>query len=253
MNMERIKCVVAYDGNGFAGYQAQPKERTVQGVIEKVLEGMHRAHVRVHASGRTDATVHAVGQVLHFDTTVEMTADRWKYALNAQLPEDIWIVDIEKVDPSFHARYNAIKKEYRYKVWNSREKNIFGRNYHYHYPYLVSVEAMREAASYLIGTHDFTAFCSAKSDKEDKVRTIYEINILQKNEEIIFEFVGNGFLYNMVRIMMGTLLDIGQGRYKPAEVLVILERKDRSLARRTVPGYGLYLWEVTYNSAGKDN
>lgn len=245
--MKRIKCIVSYDGTGFSGYQIQPGKRTVQQEIESVLKRMHKGkEIRIHASGRTDAAVHAQGQVIHFDTSLEIAGERWVAALNTQLPDDIAVHHAEEVSPVFHARYDVISKEYRYRVMLGRGKNVFLRNYAYHYPYQIDIEAVRAAARHFKGTHDFTSFCSAKTEIEDKVRTIYELDVLQDGEELIFRFVGNGFLYNMVRIIVGTLLDVGQGKLHGEDIPNILKKMDRRLAGKTAPGHGLYLWQVNY-------
>lgn len=244
--MERIKCVVAYDGTNFAGYQVQPNERTVQGEIEKVLKRIHKEDIIIHSSGRTDAAVHAKGQVFHFDTPLFIPVEKWQLALNTQLPDDIYIESLEKVSTDFHARYSAEKKEYRYKISLKKERNVFWRNYLYHYPYKIDINKMEEAARYFIGTHDFTLFCSAKSNKEIKVRTIYDIQINQQEQELEIAFIGNGFLYNMVRILVGVLLEVGQGRIAPQEIEKVLKKQHKRLRAKTAPGHGLYLWEVTY-------
>jgi tRNA pseudouridine38-40 synthase len=247
--MERIKCTISYDGKHFYGYQVQQEKRTVQRELEEVLRKIHKGeHIRVHASGRTDATVHAKGQVIHFDTPLSIAEERWKAALNTMLPEDIAVKQVEKVSQAFHARFDAVSKEYRYRVLLSEDKDVFLRDYAYRYPYTLDLQAIQKAIPYLMGTHDFTSFCSAKTEVEDKVRTIYEIDLLQEKDELVFRFVGDGFLYNMVRIMVGTLLDVGRKKIQPEEIPVILRRKDRRLAGKTAPGHGLYLWQVNYNN-----
>ncbi|UOY91510.1 tRNA pseudouridine(38-40) synthase TruA [Ectobacillus sp. JY-23] len=246
--MERIKCTISYDGTNFSGYQMQQKDRTVQFEIERALRKIHKDDIRTHASGRTDAGVHAYGQVLHFDSPLTIPALGWVAALNSALPEDIAVRRVEKVHSSFHARYDVVSKEYRYKVLLNDRDNVFARNYMYRYPYHINVGTIETAAKHFLGTHDFTSFCSAKSDKENKVRTIHEIEIQRSGDELLFRFVGNGFLYNMVRIMVGTLLDVGQGRRAPADIPVILEQRDRRYASKTAPGHGLYLWQVNYNN-----
>ncbi len=244
--MERIKCTVSYDGTNFAGYQVQPDKRTVQSVIEGVLKKMHKAETRISASGRTDAFVHGKGQVFHFDTPLHITGEQWKKALNTQLPADIYIVEVEKVSGDFHARFDVQKKEYRYRISTKKDRDVFKRNYLYHYPYELDIEKMKEASSCFIGTHDFTLFCSARSDVENKVRTIYDIHIEKQEEEIEISFVGNGFLYNMVRILVGVILEAGQGRVHSEEIKAVLERQHKRLGTKTAPGQGLYLWKVYY-------
>ena len=240
--MQRYKCIVAYDGTGFAGYQVQPGKRTIQLEIEQALSKIHKGEtIRIAASGRTDAGVHARGQVIHFDSALRIPPERWKKALNAMLPGDIAIVDVSPVDVDFHARFKSIRKEYRYRISLSEERDPFLRHYAYHYPYSLNIDAMKKAAQYLVGTHDFTSFCSAKTEVVDKVRTVEEIIFNTKDDELVIQFIGNGFLYNMVRIMTGTLLEVGSGRLNPAEMERILAARDRVQAGKTAPGHGLYL------------
>ncbi|BDG34231.1 tRNA pseudouridine(38-40) synthase TruA [Saccharococcus caldoxylosilyticus] len=246
---KRIKCTLSYDGTHFSGYQIQPGKRTVQGELERVLEQMHKGKaIRATASGRTDAGVHAYGQVIHFDTFLSLSADQWKKALNAQLPDDIVIKDVQEADPSFHARFSAKAKEYRYKVRIAQERDVFLRNYCYHYPYPLDMEAMRRALRLMEGTHDFTSFCSAKTDIDDRIRTIYQADMAVDQEMLEFRLIGNGFLYNMVRIIVGTILEVGQGKRSADSISTILEAKDRRYAGPTAPPQGLYLWKVYYDN-----
>ena len=245
--MIRYKCTIAYDGTHFAGYQIQPEKRTVQSEVEKVLMTMHKGkEVRVAASGRTDAGVHAKGQVIHFDSPLELPSERWIKALGTMLPDDIAIVNVERVSPDFHARYNAIRKEYRYCISLAETRDPFARHYAYHYPYKLDLSLMKSAVEFLIGTHDFTSFCSAKTEVIDKVRTIEAIEFLKEEHQLVIRFVGDGFLYNMVRILVGTLLDVGIGKRCPEDMKEILKALDRTKAGRTAPGHGLYLWKVEY-------
>jgi tRNA pseudouridine38-40 synthase len=245
--MQRYKCTISYDGTFFSGYQIQPGKRTVQSEIEGALLKIHKGMpVKITASGRTDAGVHAKGQVIHFNSHLAIPQEKWVYALHSLLPEDIAIVRVEKVDSKFHARFDTTGKEYRYIVNLSAERNPFTRHYVYQYAYPLNIDSMKKAATHLVGTHDFTSFCSAKTEIEDRVRTIFDIEILKNGDQIIFHFIGNGFLYNMVRILVGTLLEIGNGQKNPEDIMEILERKDRTLAGKTAPAHGLYLWEVHY-------
>lgn len=245
--MQRYKCIISYDGTNFSGYQIQPNKRTVQSVFEAVLAKLHKGtEVKVHASGRTDAGVHAKGQVIHFDSPLSIPSDRWPVALNSLLPEDLSVLSVEKAEEDFHARFAAAGKEYRYFLHLSRTRDPFLRNYAYHYIYPLNIEAMKEASSYLIGTHDFTSFCSARSEVEDKVRTIKEIHFSKENDLLTLQFTGNGFLYNMVRILTGTLLEVGSGSRQPGDMAELLLKKDRALAGKTAPAHGLYLWQVFY-------
>lgn len=247
--MKRFKCIISYDGTHFAGYQIQPNKRTVQGELERVLANMHKGEIiRVTASGRTDAGVHAYGQVIHFDSPLHLPADRWKKALNAMLPEDMAIREVQEVDASFHARFSAVAKEYRYKIRTAVERDVFSRHYAYHFPYPLDYDAIKQALQLVKGTHDFTSFCSAKTEIEDRVRTIYEANLLLTHDGFEFQWIGDGFLYNMVRILVGTMLEIGQGKRNWDCIPSILEEKDRRLAGKTAPPHGLYLWNVAYDN-----
>ncbi|MED3647938.1 tRNA pseudouridine(38-40) synthase TruA [Halalkalibacterium halodurans] len=252
--MKRIGLKVAYDGTDFAGYQIQPNERTVQGELESVLKNIHKGmSIRVTASGRTDTGVHARGQIVHFDTSLSFPVDRWPIALNSQLPADIRVLEAADVPADFHARYSAKTKEYRYRVLTSAQADVFRRNYTYHVRYPLDVEAMQRAAVQLLGTHDFSSFCTAKAEVEDKVRTIEDVALWREGDELIFSIRGNGFLYNMVRIIVGTLLEIGAGKRSAEEVAKILAARSREAAGKTAPGHGLILWSVEYDEwqAGK--
>lgn len=245
--MTRYKCVISYDGSGFYGYQVQPNKRTVQSELEAVLAKMHKGkHVKVYGSGRTDAGVHAMGQVIHFDSPLSIPEEKWPVALNSLLPDDMAIKSVKQVSPSFHARFDAQGKEYRYFLHLSATRDPFKRNFAYQYPFNIDIRRMQEASVYLLGTHDFTSFCSAKTEIEDKIRTIHELEITAEDELVTFRFVGTGFLYNMVRILVGTLLMVGTGELNPADVESILAKKDRRCAGKTAPAQGLYLWKVFY-------
>jgi tRNA pseudouridine38-40 synthase len=245
--MQRYKCIISYDGTGFSGYQVQPNKRTVQRELERVFAKIHKGQeVRVSASGRTDAGVHAKGQVIHFDSPLHIPEDKWGLALNSLLPEDISVLSVEKANERFHARFDASGKEYRYFLFLSSKRNPFQRNYAYQYPYNLNLDSMQEASRLLLGTHDFSSFCSAKTEVEDKIRTIESIELDMDAEFLTFRFIGNGFLYNMVRILVGTLLEVGSEERKPTDILEILEKKDRRFAGKTAPAHGLYLWKVMY-------
>jgi tRNA pseudouridine38-40 synthase len=245
--MARMKVTVAYDGTEFAGYQIQPSGRTVQGIIQSVLQKMHKGEpISIAASGRTDAGVHAVGQVFHFDSDLSIHPDAWCKALNAMLPNDILIRKVEEVSASFHSRFSAVSKEYHYKLLTSKQADVFKRNHMFHYSYALNVEDIKRAALFFLGTYDFTSFSSARSEVADKVRTIYALDIVEEGEQLIFQIKGSGFLYNMVRIIVGTLLEVGSGKRKPEDIQLILVGKDRSLAGKTAPAHGLYLHQVNY-------
>ena len=243
---KNIKCEIAYDGTLFHGYQIQPSMRTVQGELQKALYKVTKKNIQVIASGRTDAGVHARKQVCNFNNESDLTDNKWAIALNSILPEDIRVLNSIEVEENFHARYDVRKKVYRYYIYTGKIKDVFRRNYTWHYPYPLDLEQMVKASSYFLGEHDFTSFSSVKTDIEDKIRTIYESTISIESNEIIFQVAGNGFLYNMVRILMGTLIDVGKGKIKAEDIENIIKDKDRGLAGNTAPANGLILWDVFY-------
>ncbi|QGH32749.1 tRNA pseudouridine(38-40) synthase TruA [Gracilibacillus salitolerans] len=245
----RLKAIIRYDGTFFSGYQVQPNGRTVQGVMEKVLMKMHKGnHVRVTASGRTDQGVHAVGQVIHFDTELEIPPENWLRALNTMLPDDVEVISITDVPENFHARYDVSEKEYRYYILNAKEKDLFRRHYTHFVKEKLDLGAMSEASQHFLGSHDFSSFCAANSKvKGDKVREITDIAVDQDGENMIVRVKGTGFLYNMVRIIVGTMIEIGLGKRESEEITEIIAAQDRSKAGKTAPPQGLYLWEVNYN------
>lgn len=246
--MRRLKAIISYDGTNFAGYQVQPGERTVQLELEKVLSIMHKGEpVKVTASGRTDARVHATGQTIHFDTRLMIPCEKYMKALNVQLPRDIRVLSVEEVPDDFHARYSVSGKRYRY-IWSCEPiQSPFRRHY--------TVEtngtkpdigAMQEAAQSIIGTHDFSCFCAANTSVVDKVRTVTKIELIWHGEELHMTIEGNGFLYNMVRIIAGTLWEVGTGKREAESLAKIIESKDRNKAGKTAPAHGLYLEKVYY-------
>ncbi|MFD1393531.1 tRNA pseudouridine(38-40) synthase TruA [Lacticaseibacillus jixianensis] len=247
--MTHFKLTLAYDGTNFAGYQIQPHQRTVQGVLQKALGKMAKVPaIHVDGSGRTDSGVHALGQVVSFDYPGTLPARSMMLAMNSLMPLDIEILNAEIVPATFHARYSAKGKRYRYRVARGRFTDPFKRLYTGHYPYQLDVARIRLALQDVVGTHDFTSFAASGGVIEDKVRTIYEATVQDDaaNNELIFEFYGNGFLYNMVRIIVATLLEIGNGRRDVHDFLRLYEVKDRQQARGTAPASGLYLKEVYY-------
>ncbi|NMD72395.1 tRNA pseudouridine(38-40) synthase TruA [Bacillus sp. DNRA2] len=245
--MQRYKCVIAYVGTAFSGYQIQPNKRTVQSEIEAVLEKIHKGeHVRIFASGRTDAGVHAKGQVIHFDSPLKIPTEKWTIALNALLPDDISVMKTDEVPNDFHARFDVVAKEYRYYIHLSQIRDPFQHHFAYQFKYPLDIDKMVSATKHLLGTHDFTSFCSAKTEVEDRVRTIHKIELVEVNGMLVFRFVGNGFLYNMVRILVGTLLEVGACERDAASIPLILSSKDRTKAGKTAPAHGLFLWEVFY-------
>lgn len=246
--MKKLKCTISYDGSHFNGFQIQPNQRTIQGEVERVLTKIHKGkQTRLYASGRTDKGVHAKGQTIHFETPLTIPEANWKHALNTLLPQDIYVRDVETVPASFHARFDVVGKEYRYYILNEQETDVFKRNYVYQYPYALDIEAMQQACEYFEGEHDFTTFSSAKATaKGSKVRTLYQVLCTKHGSEIEFIFRGSGFLYNMVRILVGVLLEVGRGRLRADAIPYLMEQRDRRLAADTVPPQGLYLWQVKY-------
>lgn len=245
--MRRLKITISYDGTNFYGYQRQPNKRTVQSELLNVLAKMHKdENLRIFASGRTDAGVHAIGQVIHFDTHLTIATDTFKKALNVQLPYDIRVMNVEEVEEDFHARFHAKRKRYRY-IWDCAEvQSPFRRNYAVFADRKPDVQKMQEGAKYLIGTHDFTSFCASRTEVEDKVREVYLIDFEWHGEELHMIIEGNGFLYNMVRIIAGTLWEVGIGKRTPESIGEIIESKNREKAGKTAPAHGLYMEKVYY-------
>lgn len=250
MPVQRYKCVVKYDGSDYVGFQIQKNGDSVQAEIQRALKKMFKGHkVKVEGSGRTDSGVHAVGQVVHFDTPAYLEPVHLQRALNSILPPNILLTQVEKVDESFHSRFQARGKKYMYRIDLGRFPDPFKRLYTLHHPYRMNLEHLQQALDKLVGTHDFTSFCSTKTTKENLVRTVYEASyhIDEQNDELVLTFVGNGFLYNMVRIFVGTCLQIADGLKGPEEIDRLLAVKDRRQAGPTASGKGLYLMEVYYD------
>lgn len=241
------KAVIQYEGTRYRGWQVQGNtENTIQGRLEALLSRMEGEAVEVHGSGRTDAGVHAAGQVISFQSKKGMSAKEMQDYMNRYLPEDIAVLSVEEAPPRFHARLNAVRKTYRYCIWNDPVQNVFARRFQTRIEEPLDVEAMREAAALLCGTHDYRAFCSLKRMKKSTVRTIEEIRIEKDGPEIGISYTGDGFLYHMVRILTGTLVEVGLGLRRPEEIPRILESRDRAEAGRLMPPEGLTLMQVEY-------
>ncbi len=240
----RYKLTVSYDGSMFNGYQKQSNQRTIQGEIEKAILLVCKEEVKVHASGRTDTGVHAKAQVLHFDTSLQISAKDMQNALNATLPDDIYVRLVNRVSSDFHSRYHAKGKEYQYLI-NFGEYNPLLRNYVLQYCRELNVEKMIEASKHLLGEHDFSAF-TTNCVVENRVRRIDNIDIVVSNNSIIITIKGNGFLRYMVRCIVGTLIDVGRGRFEVDDVKDILDSKNRGDAGPSVDSCGLYLLSVLY-------
>ncbi len=244
--MRNIKLIIEYDGKGFNGWQKQPNKLNIQGEIERTIKEVTGEEVELNASGRTDAGVHAISQVANFKTESNIDINKIPLALNSKLKKSIIIKKAEEVDLNFHARYNAKGKKYRYIINNSLVGSAIYRDLEYNFPIKLDVEKMKHAAKYFEGEHDFKAFRSSGTSNKNSVREIYKVEIKEENERIILEFTGNGFLYNMVRIMVGTLMDVGLGKIKPESIKDIIDSKERTKAGKTAPAQGLYLVEVYY-------
>lgn len=244
--MKRIKLTIAYDGTNYCGWQIQPNGITIEEVINKALSKLTGEDITVIGASRTDSGVHAMGNVAVFDTDTTIPPDRIAVSLNQRLPEDIVIVHSEEVPADFHPRYCDCSKTYEYHIINTRIPVPTKRLTNYFVSYKLNIENMKKAASYLVGEHDFVSFCNVRTDVENTVRTITALDILTNGSEITIRITGNGFLYNMVRIIVGTLIRVGRGFYEPEKVKEILEAKDRKAAGVTAPAHGLMLMEIHY-------
>ena len=245
--MRNIRLELCYDGSRYKGWQRLPGEpMTIQGKLEQALERILGQPVQVVGSGRTDAGAHALGQVANFHTDSALACGGILAALRRYMPEDIGIYSCSEAPFRFHSRLNAVRKTYRYRVWNSEMPCVFDRRYVYVLPAELDLSAMERAVEAVLGTHDFSAFCSNKHYKKSTVRTIFDFSVRRAGEELIFTVTGDGFLYNMVRILVGTLLEIGMGRLDPGALPRLLEGGSRGEAGYTVPAKGLCLMEVCY-------
>lgn len=245
--MRNIKIVVEYDGTGFSGWQVQPEARTVQGEIERTLAFLTSESIRIDGSGRTDAGVHALGQVATFKTQTKIPNENLMRVLNHHLPEDITIKALEEVEHNFHARYHACGKHYQYRIYNAPLRSSLLRNYNWHIKKPLAVDSMLKAIPYLVGEKDFKCFMATGSTAKTTVRNVYEIDAYHEGDFLVIDFKGNGFLYNMVRNMTRLLVDIGTGKESIARIPEIIASGDRSKIKRTAPACGLYLVEVYYN------
>ena len=244
--MKRVMLTVAYDGTNYCGWQIQPNGITIESELNRHLCELTGEEIHVIGASRTDAGVHAKGNVAVFDTSVRMPGEKFSYALNTRLPEDIRIQDSREVPVDFHPRFTGTVKTYEYKICNRRFPDPCSRLYSLFYYWDLDEKKMQQAADHLVGTHDFTSFCTAKPEVTDRVRTIYSLDVLREGDMITVRVRGNGFLYNMVRIIVGTLLRVGSGMIDPEEIPQILEAKDRSRAGETARPQGLTLVKIEY-------
>ena len=254
--MKNIRIIMEYDGGRYDGWQKQENTaETIQGKLEAVLSRLAGEPVEVHGSGRTDAGAHAKGQTANFHLKEEVcpnAAFAMEY-LNRYLPEDIRVLSADEVPERFHSRLSAKRKTYAYFVETGDKKAVFERRYVYGLGKRLDVKKMRRAASYLMGEHDFKSFCSNKRMKKSTVRSLEQIEIREDGTKLVFVYTGNGFLYNMVRILTGTLLEVGLGERQPEDMKKILQAKDREQAGVTVPAEGLFLMHVDYGEAEREN
>ncbi len=245
--MRNIKLTIEYDGKDFNGWQKQPNKLNIQGTIEKAIEKITGEEIELMASGRTDRGVHAIEQVANFKTNSTLPIEKFPIAINNNMKTSIRIKNAEDVDEQFHSRLSCRRKTYRYVINNSKYGSSIYRNLETHIPIKLDVEKMQEAVKYFEGEHDFKAFKSSGTSSKSSIRTIYNAKVIKRPDERIWiELTGNGFLYNMVRIISGTLVDVGLGKINPEEIKEIIESKDRQKAGKTLAPQGLFLIKVEY-------
>ncbi|MEA1960608.1 MAG: tRNA pseudouridine(38-40) synthase TruA [Bacillota bacterium] len=244
--MSRIKMIIEYDGTRYHGFQRQKNAHTIQAEIEEQIRCITGEELTVSGAGRTDAGVHARGQVIAFTTSSPIPDYRWMYALNSYLPKDIHVLESSAVEAGFHPAFDATWKQYNYRIYRVREGALFYRNHTLLNTEDLDLEAMKRACNHLIGYHDFRSFCSSGATSKTFDRTVYDCSLHEEGHEILLKIEANGFLYNMVRIIMGTLLEVGRGRIKSENLPDIISACQRSLAGPTAPPQGLNLMKVQY-------
>ncbi len=246
-DIRRIMLTVSYDGTAYNGWALQSSTpNTIEGELNRAIERLTGEQVQVIGASRTDAGVHAYGNVAVFDTASTIPGDRFLFALNHELPQDIRIVESREVALDFHPRHCDTEKTYEYRIVNSQIMDPTRRFYACHFSMPLDIDLMNAAAHHLVGEHDFTSFCNVESQALSHVRTIKDITVTRNGDEVVISVTGNGFLYNMVRIIAGTLMQIGRGRGGPSEVKTILEKKNRAAAGPTAPAEGLFLIEYKF-------
>ena len=244
--MPRMKLTVEYDGSCYHGFQYQKNANTVQEQLEAGIYTLTKEKVKIICAGRTDAGVHALGQVVAFDTGSNIPADRIPAALNSYLPDDIRVMDCMEAENSFNPRFEALRKHYKYYIYREKAGVAIYRNYAYCNTETLDLNNMKKACAYFVGYHNFNAFCARGSTNKTFDRTIFKCQINEKTPFWIFDISANGFLYNMARIIVGTVLDVGRGKYSPDHISQIIISRDRKMAGATVPPQGLYLFRVEY-------
>lgn len=242
----RVKLVVAYEGTNYCGWQIQPNGITIEQVLNETLSSLLGEEITVTGASRTDAGVHSLGNVAVFETHTKMPAEKISFALNQRLPEDIVVRESCQVPEDFHPRFSKSRKTYEYRILNCRFRQPLERRTSYFYHYPLDVSAMQKAAAYLVGEHDFTSFASVHAQTNTYVRMIYALDVVREGDMIRIRVQGNGFLYNMVRIIAGTLIQVGAGIKKPEDMESILAGKDRELAGPTAPAHGLTMIGLEY-------
>ncbi len=247
--MNNYKLTIQYDGNRYKGWQRLgDSDSTVQGKIEKAISVLTGEQIEIIGSSRTDAGVHALQQVANFKTSQELSTERIMSFVNHYLPPDISVIEVEQVDERFHARFHATEKTYLYKIWNREYSQPFLRKYSMHVVKPLNMEKMKQAAAHFVGEHDFTAYANAKSKKKDSVRTIHKLELSEQDGVIELRVTGNGFLYNMVRKMVGTLIAVGLGEKQPEDVPGLILGKDRSQTGGMADAEGLYLESIRFKN-----
>lgn len=250
--VRRIRLTVAYDGTDYCGWQIQPNGITIEEILNRKLSELTGEEIHVIGASRTDSGVHALGNVAVFDTESGIPGDRFAYALNQKLPDDIVVVKSEEVPGDWHPRYqDGIRKTYEYHIHNAQTPNPLKRRYSTFVSFPMDVEKMREGAAFLVGEHDFASFCNVRTNATDTVRTVEELTVERDGEDITIRVTGNGFLYNMVRIIAGTLIRVGRGFYEPEKIGEILEERERTADGITAPPCGLVLVEIRYEGDTK--
>ena len=244
--MRNLKITIQYDGSAYHGWQVQKNALTVQEAFQNAVEKVFKKRLDVIGCSRTDSGVHANMYVLTLKTDMDIDSQGVVLALNTKLPADIAVVDCEECDGDFHPRYSCKSKEYVYKLYNGKIRNPFLKDYAYHYRYDIDADYLCKQAQAFVGTYDYSGFCSAKSDVEDTVRTVKKFDVTREGDMVYFTVEADGFLYNMVRIMVGTLLFVSEGKIKEGELLDVIKSKDRKKAGKTAPPQGLYLNKINY-------
>lgn len=237
---------VSYDGTDFCGWQVQNEMRTVEGELNKALNELTGEDIEVIGASRTDSGVHAKGNVAVFDTESTIPAEKFMYAINSLLPDDVTVVESKEVDIDFHPRHCNSIKTYEYRIYTSRINNPLKRRFAFRFPTDLNVEKMDEAAKYLIGVHDFKSFCCVRTQAETTVREIFSADVFRDDEGIVIRVTGAGFLYNMVRIIAGSLMEVGSGKYEPVHIKEVLDGTDRTLAGPTAESQGLTLISIDF-------